>query len=228
MNGFFDTENKQHTSSDNPAVVYWHSSEDMHEVGNGAAKLVIGASVYLGKGAPWAEYERLYARVYDEEVRRILRPDGCFVVLQTDAYEGGGVTPRNAWQVSEMVRCGWRLVDTRIWERRRSGFHQPPFSHVWIWSLDPRATRTQLNKHPGYFRGVWRYPQGQKGNNSYPEGLCRLLVEAFTKPQDLIVDPFAGTARLLGVAARMGRLAVGYEVNVELKSIVDANLRVGT
>lgn len=199
----------------------------MHEVLQGTVRLVVGASVYLGKGVEWPEYNRLYWRVYAEEGRRILRPDGFLVVIQTDAYVAGAVLPRNVLLPQTMFAAGFRLIDVKVWSRRAADFFQVPYSQVFVFA-PPGSTHTRdgCNKRSTeYFQGVWNYPQGKGGElNSYPLQLCRLLVEAFTEPGDLIVDPFAGTARLLGIAATMGRSAVGYEVNLDLWQVVTGNL----
>ena len=207
------------------AAVHWHSSEQMPEVPDASAKLLVGASVHL-KGAPWDAYARLYHNVYNVEGKRIIRPDGFFVVIQTDAYADGEVTPRNVLLPQTILAMGWRLVDVKVWERRAADFFQVPFSQVFVFAPPgSKHSRSALQKHKDFFQGIWRFPQAKGGElAAYPPGLCALLIEAFTAPGDLIVDPFAGTAALLGAAARAGRRAIGFEINEDLRPIVVANL----
>lgn len=210
-----------------PARVYITSAARMDEVGDQTARLLIGASVYLGKGVPWAEYAKLYRDVYVKEGLRVIRPDGVFVVIQTNAYENGQFICRYHNLLKTVLDgSGWRLIDERVWQRRRADHFQVPFSHVLIFAPDVAGavTRNQLNKNHAWFRGVWDYPQSQGGAiNGYPDELCKLLIESCTKPGDLVVDPFAGTGRLLGLAAKTGRDAVGYEINPELVPILRQN-----
>lgn len=45
-----------------------------------------------------------------------------------------------------------------------------------------------------------------------PESLCRDLISTFSKPGDLISDPFSGSGTTLVAAKRLGRRAVGIEI----------------
>lgn len=205
------------------AAVHLHTSVEMPEVGDGTAKLLIGASVYLGKDAEWADYKHLYNQVYVGGGQRVLRPDGYFLVILTDAYRDGRVVPRNGFLLRDMMRAGYELLDTKVWKRRAADFFQPPFSLVWLF-VPPGGT-ARRPKGRDYLQGVWDFPQAAGGPlAAYPDGLCRLIVESLTEPGDLIVDPFAGTARLLGLAACAGRRAVGYEINAELTPTIKNNL----
>lgn len=199
-------------------TVYLHSSEKMPEIDDNAAKLIIGASVYLGKGVAWDDgYETLYRHVYCFEGQRILRKDGVLVIIQTNAYEKGQFVCRYHHIMKLMSAYGWALIDERVWQRRKADHFQVPFSHVLVFKPpDGTAKRNDMNERSkAWFQGVWDYPQGQGGAlNSYPPELCKLIIQACTDPDDLIVDPFAGTGRLLGMAANsFQRRALGYEID---------------
>lgn len=216
------------TSYDERATVHFKSSESMTEVPDRSVKLLLGASVYLGDEADWADYLRLYRQVYGKEGERIISEDGYFVLIQTDAYKNGCVLPRNVLLVEEFTkRWGWDLLDVKVWKRKQGDFFQPPFSLVHVFNIgESKAKRPSAKGNAAYFAGIWDYPQTAGGKlNAYPEGLCQLLVNTFTKPGDLICDPFAGTARLLATAARMERRAVGYEIDESLYDEVLTNLR---
>lgn len=222
MDGFFTPQRQEKAAA---VEVIFHSSETMHEVRDGCVQLAIGASVFLGKGTPWQKYADLYHKVYNEEVWRCLADTGYFVVIQTDAYVDGKVVPRNVHLPAQLMQRGWRLVDVKVWRRRKADWFQVPFSQVFVFAKGPKVTRKRPNEHNPYFQGIWDYPQGKGGAlNSYPDALCRLLVEAFTAPGDTVLDPFAGTARLLGVASRMGREAIGYEIDENLRPTIEANI----
>jgi hypothetical protein len=209
------------------AIVHFHSSEDMHEIEDKSAKLVIGASVYL-EGKPWSDYMELYQKVYVDEGQRILQDDGYFVLIQTDAYEKGRVVCRNATLVNKLKIYKYEVIDVKVWRRRAADFFQVPFSMVHVFRKAGTKTKRPLAKNSrDYFQGIWNYPQTKGGAlNAYPTDLCTLLVKAFTNKGDLIVDPFAGTGRLLGVASELGRRAIGYEIDTTrtLRETIKANL----
>lgn len=61
---------------------------------------------------------------------------------------------------------------------------------------------------------VWRH-NVERGFHctQKPIGLVRDFVEQFTEPGELILDPFAGSGTTLVVCKRLGRRAIGIEVN---------------
>jgi len=207
------------------STVYLHTAEDMSEVDDVSVKLMIGASVYLGKGVPWKAYDDLYRNVYHKQGQRVLREDGLLVILQTNAYLSGKILCRYKLLLDLLLPLGWELIDEKVWQRAMVNFFQVPFSHVFV--LRPvggTASRIGLNRCRAWQRGIWNYPQRAGGKlNAWPNELCRLLIEACTAPGDLIVDPFAGTGRLLSWAGRMGRNAIGYEIDHSLIDVLKEN-----
>lgn len=197
----------------------------MTEVEDVSARLLIGGGLYLGKGVGWDAYRYLYQRVYVENGLRIIRPDGLFLVVQTNAYVDGEYFCRYQLLLELLLPAGWRLIDERVWQRRRADHFQPPFSHVLVFApSNGTARRNDFNGHNGWFQGVWRYPQAKGGPlNAWPPSMCRMIVEATTEPDDLIVDPFAGTGQLLAEATRMRRRAVGYEIDEALVPTLEGN-----
>ncbi len=60
----------------------------------------------------------------------------------------------------------------------------------------------------------WLVPPARHGRihrHQSPPELVRRLIELFTVPGDLVVDPFAGSGQVLGMARDLGRRAIGYE-----------------
>lgn len=65
---------------------------------------------------------------------------------------------------------------------------------------------------------VWQYPVVNHGRLHPAEKPLRLmydLVQQFTEPTDLILDPFAGSGTTLRAALDLGRRAVGIELDAE-------------
>ncbi len=214
------------------ARVYLQSSEQMTAVDDSSVKLLIGGSVYLGKGVDWKMYEKLYTKVYVDSGLRVIAHDGLFVVIQTNAYFDGTFLCRYALLFDFLISAGWELIDERVWERRKADHFQVPFSHVLIFrppgGIVTRRTLVPANGKSttpnNWFQGVWRYPQTAGGNTAgFPSAMCRMIVESCTQPGDLVVDPFAGTGQILVEASRLGRRAVGYEIDETRVEILEKN-----
>ena len=67
-------------------------------------------------------------------------------------------------------------------------------------------------------RSVWElptqpYPEAHFA--VFPEKLPEICIKAASKPDDIILDPFAGAGTTLWVAKKLNRRAVGYEISQE-------------
>jgi len=76
-------------------------------------------------------------------------------------------------------------------------------------------TPTNIWNIPMRPRGTWRKPSGLDHYCSFPTALVARIIELTTDPDDLVMDPFAGSGVVLAQAAAMGRHYVGFEINEE-------------
>jgi adenine-specific DNA-methyltransferase len=78
-----------------------------------------------------------------------------------------------------------------------------------------------LGKNPG---DVWAFPKVTSGANrssaertahpaQFPVAVIERIVQACSRPGDLILDPFLGSGTTIEAALRHGRCAVGFELN---------------
>jgi len=81
---------------------------------------------------------------------------------------------------------------------------------------------------------LWDYPSqdygdAQQGNPGYvgatPSYIIWNLLQRYTKPGDLVVDPFCGSGTTLDVARDLGRRALGYDVHPQRKDIFKVDAR---
>lgn len=80
-----------------------------------------------------------------------------------------------------------------------------------------------LGKNPG---DVWALPKVTSGANrssaermphpaQFPEAVIERVMLASTNPGDLVLDPFMGSGTTAAVAAKLGRLCVGFELRAD-------------
>ncbi len=86
----------------------------------------------------------------------------------------------------------------------------------------------------GGAHGVYDVPKGSDGfigKNEHPtqkpEALMNQLVADFTDPGETILDPFAGSGTTLAAAKRLGRKAIGIEVNEAYAEVAARRLSQG-
>jgi len=81
---------------------------------------------------------------------------------------------------------------------------------------------------------LWDYPsqhygQGTQGDPNYrgatPSYIIWNLLERYTKPKDLVIDPCAGSGTTLDVARELGRRALGYDIAPTRKDIFRVDAR---
>lgn len=81
---------------------------------------------------------------------------------------------------------------------------------------------------------LWDYPSqhygaGVQGDKNYagatPSYIIWNLLERYTRPGDLVVDPMVGSGTTLDVAADLGRRATGFDLNPQRDEIARADAR---
>jgi DNA modification methylase len=81
---------------------------------------------------------------------------------------------------------------------------------------------------------LWNYPsqhygEGTQGDPNYrgatPSYIIWNLLQRYTKPKDLVVDPCAGSGTTLDVARELGRRALGYDLAPARKDIFRVDAR---
>jgi modification methylase len=176
------------------------------------------------------------------EVRRVLAPHGVLIMQTKDLRYAGfliGLAGVHR-QLAESV--GFALVTRVLWEpmfqqasqraRVPAGPAAPARMRVreteeFLVMADPdssgarpQSTQAPFDLAPDEVRDclapAWRMPAAggsARHPHQSPPGVVRRLLALYSVPGDLVVDPFAGGAGILRVAAQMGRQAVGYEID---------------
>jgi site-specific DNA-methyltransferase (adenine-specific) len=67
---------------------------------------------------------------------------------------------------------------------------------------------------PGAYVGTGKSSKGERGGGrGKPQWLMQALVRDYTRPGDIVVDPFAGWGSTLAAAVALGRTAIGAEMD---------------
>ncbi len=125
--------------------------------------------------------------------------------------------------VNELVRRRWRLRLPIVWDKGREApealahVGRPRWSHEMIYLLAPHP-RTRPRFFPSFLvetGSVWHFPPGGSGDPHlapFPDELARRAILPFSRPRDLVLDPFSGSGTTVEVAEQLGRRGLGIEL----------------
>jgi DNA modification methylase len=86
-------------------------------------------------------------------------------------------------------------------------------------------TPTNIWSIPLRTQGVWRRLSKMDHHCPFPSALVARILELTTDPNDLVLDPFAGSGVVLAQAAAMGRSYVGFEINKKYVQMFHATVK---
>jgi site-specific DNA-methyltransferase (adenine-specific) len=108
-----------------------------------------------------------------------------------------------------------------------------PRSQSWLddWRKDRSGAGLSRSLPGAYLRGrgdvVWKPANGSRRIGGKPLGVMRAIVRDYSRPGDVVCDPFAGHGTTLLAAAIEGRRAVGSEMDAEAHAAAVARLSGG-
>lgn len=230
-------------------TVYFHSSEEMPEIKNGVAQLVIASPPFTnqldGKTLDKSDYLNFIKTVYSE-VLRVLMPGGVLVSINTDLRDHARYNRGDRrfdgllWQKHCDLRqiaesLGFRCVDTKIWAKSLNrNVYRYTFAYIQFFQKSRAGLRGNFSRRieDTFAPDVWLLEKGTARRDSrgyvfrdaiHPEIVNR-CIEQFSFSGDLVVSPFAGSGTVLSVAKLMGRHCVGYETNSNLKALIKESI----
>jgi len=165
-----------------------------------------------------------------KECYRLLTPSG---VLCLNIDRGGEFS---VWDFIQHIKdIGFHLIDTIIWydrtRRRDAGYPHLSHSYEPIFILTKTKNFT-LNKFSLHQNDVWEITHhkgftAQKGDAwdrvtiaTFPVELIKELINLYSNPNDITLDPFAGSGTVMDVAQRLERNNISIEINPDYSEII--------
>lgn len=117
------------------------------------------------------------------------------------------------------VHTSYRIYDN--WEPvyifRKKGERDIPSEDI---VLESKLTKEQWMV---YVNGVWEIEPCRNNQGHpcmYPDELVKRLIQMFSYVGDTVLDPFLGSATTVKVARELGRVGIGYERELQYKSVI--------
>jgi len=175
------------------------------------------------------QYQKDLLNVF-KECYRLLTPSG---VLCLNLDRGGEFS---VWDfIPQLKAIGFHLIDTVIWydrtRRRDAGYPHLSHSYEPIFILTKTKNFT-LNKFSLHQNDVWEITHhkgftAEKGDAwdrvtiaTFPVELIKELVNLYSNPNDITLDPFAGSGTVMDVAQRLERNSISIEINPDYCEII--------
>lgn len=167
------------------------------------------------------------------EIARVLASTGHLILHTKDIRYGDWLISLAHEHEALAAAHGFRVMTRIYWDpadrprRSNKGFAANPrgnafrareletYSILRRRTLRPGAEIPDLAGAPWLEDAVWRVPGETltpRHPHAFPPEIIRRLVQLYSQPGDLIVDPFCGGGGLLAIARDLGRDAIGFEI----------------
>lgn len=129
------------------------------------------------------------------------------------------------------------VKDIIIWDKKYAepamgeGVLNSRYEYVIVFARDGIKRQFDVaNFERGTIDNILQIPKNNGGevtehNAQFPIELPATLIKLFTTKDDLILDPFAGTGQTLLAARKLGRQAIGIEINPKYYELMKNRLR---
>ena len=189
-----------------------------------------------------------------QQLFRILKKDGILVWVVGDATIKGSESGSSFRQALHFQQIGFKIHDTMIYEKNSPAYpaqatgnrYTQIFEYMFVFAkgqVPKQLICDKPNKWAGHkdFSGklknpvpdfsprnnIWRYVtsfNGVKHPAPFPVQLAIDHILSWSKPKDLVYDPFMGSGTTAVAAIRTGRRWLGSEVSPEYVDVINARI----
>lgn len=189
-----------------------------------------------------------------KELYRITNPNGVLVWVVGDAVIKGSESGSSFRQALYFMELGFKLHDTMIYEKNSPAYparsdsnrYTQIFEYMFVFAkgeVPKQLICDKPNKWAGHkdFSGklknpvpdfsprnnIWKYTtsfNGWKHPAPFPEALAHDHIVSWSKPGDLVYDPFMGSGTTAYVAKQLNRNYIGSEISAEYCEIIKQRL----
>lgn len=173
------------------------------------------------------------------EVARVLRPNGNILIF--GSYH-------NIYLVGSILeRLNLKINNSIIWYKRNAfpnitGRMLCESTEQIIWAVNGTKKRAKnwvfnyetlkgMTANGKQMRNMWDIPMTPRSEKQFgkhpsqkPLEVSRRLILGFTRPDDVVIDPFAGSGSFLVAAKGLGRDYIGIEQDPEYAALAEARL----
>ncbi|MEY8780312.1 DNA methyltransferase [Allomuricauda sp. XS_ASV26] len=209
------------------------SNDLMRDIESKSAQVVIGSPPYSGnmnqtsKNSKGCFLNLMKGVIFNGH--QILSDSGVFINISTDERVNGSL-----WQKSNDIaflaqELGFTLIDHIIWSRTKVSLFRVPFSHIMIFKKGKTITPSPSKELSRTFlEKIWHIPDSQirkdslglKFTGALNPKVAELLISRYSKPGDLVVNPFVGSGTIIAQAESLRRKWIGYEINRDLLPLI--------
>ncbi|HEY89677.1 MAG TPA: site-specific DNA-methyltransferase [Thermoflexia bacterium] len=163
------------------------------------------------------------------------------------------VIPLHAEIISQAEQIGFDYLGAIIWQKRTTlktsggavimgSYPHPPngvveldYEYILLFKkLGKReiareqreAAAMTKEEWKTFFSGHWTFGGARQGEHGavFPVELPRRLIRMFTVHDEVVLDPFLGSGTTAQVALKLGRRAIGYEINPDFLPLIEERL----
>ncbi len=148
--------------------------------------------------------------------------------------DGGALLCFHRWDVADAFKlaiesAGWTLRSQVVWNRCVHGMGDTRCTfapqHELIWFATKGRFRFPGARPKSVYSIPYVHPRNRSHPHEKPVQLMQELVEAITKPGDLVIDPFTGSGPTGEACKRAGRRFLGIELDPDHARHARARLR---